>query len=57
MVIQNQNLTVVERYSGEIGEVKIKSVNQKSGTYIIEWENEENCENGVDHVDDQNGEI
>lgn len=48
---------VVEFHSGEIGEIKITSVTHKSGKYIIEWENEEDCASGIDHVDDQNGEI
>jgi uncharacterized membrane protein YkoI len=48
---------VVERHTGNIGEVKIKSVSHKNGEYIIEWENKENCESGTDYIDDENGEI
>ncbi|MUK87887.1 hypothetical protein GMD78_05675 [Ornithinibacillus sp. L9] len=48
---------VIESRSGEIGEITIISVNHKRGKYIIEWENEDNCESGTEHIDDQNGEV
>ncbi|WP_407268576.1 hypothetical protein [Radiobacillus sp. PE A8.2] len=48
---------ILNRHAGEIGVVKISEVSHKRGKYIIEWENEENCESGTEHVDDQNGEI
>ncbi|WP_156290117.1 PepSY domain-containing protein [Oceanobacillus salinisoli] len=48
---------VIEQHSGDIGEVKIISVNHKWGKYIVEWENYDNCESGMEHIDDQNGKI
>lgn len=48
---------VIEYHTKYIGEVKIVSVTHKNNEYIVEWENKENCENGIDQVDDQNGEI
>lgn len=48
---------VIERQTGNYGEVKIKSVSHKNGEYIIDWENEENCESGTVYIDDDNGEI
>lgn len=43
--------------SGAIGEVNILSVEHQIGKYIVEWENEENCERGTLHISDQNGRI
>ncbi|PAV29713.1 hypothetical protein CIL05_10095 [Virgibacillus profundi] len=48
---------VIERHSGDIGEIEIISVNHKWGKYIVEWGNEENCESGTEHIDDQSGEV
>ncbi|MGP4107773.1 hypothetical protein [Virgibacillus sp. L01] len=48
---------VMERHSGGIGEVKIKSVSHSSGEYIVEWEIDADCEFGTDYVDDQGGKI
>ncbi|MGJ9458498.1 hypothetical protein [Oceanobacillus sp. CF4.6] len=48
---------VMERHSGGIGEVKIKSVSHSSGEYIVEWEIDADCEFGTDYVNDQSGEI
>ncbi|HAQ08407.1 MAG TPA: hypothetical protein DCR24_13145 [Bacillus bacterium] len=48
---------VIEQHTNTIGEVEIKSVTHKNNEYIIEWENKENCENGIDSVNDQDGEV
>ena len=48
---------VIEQHTNTIGEVEIISVTHKNNEYIIEWENKENCENGIDSVDDQDGEV
>jgi uncharacterized membrane protein YkoI len=48
---------VIKDHDKNIGEVKIISVIHKNNKYIVEWENKENCENGIDKIDDQNGEI
>ncbi|SDQ06460.1 hypothetical protein [Virgibacillus salinus] len=48
---------VMERHSGGMGEVIIKSVSHSSGEYIVEWEIDADCEFGTDYVDDQSGEI
>lgn len=49
--------SVIEHHTGHIGKVKIRSIELKKNNYIIEWENEENCEQGIDSVDGENGEI
>ena len=49
--------SVIEHHTGNIGKVKIRSIEIKKNNYIIEWENEENCEQGIDSVDGENGEI
>lgn len=48
---------IIEHHNNNIGEVEIISVTHKNKKYIIEWENKENCENGIDNVNDQNGDI
>ncbi|RLQ92232.1 hypothetical protein [Planomicrobium sp. Y74] len=47
---------VIEMNSGEIGEVEILSTSHNKGEYIVEWQNTDNCQHGVDHINDQNGE-
>jgi type III secretory pathway lipoprotein EscJ len=47
---------VVKHHSKHIGKVKIISVTTKFNKYIIEWENQENCEKGIDSVN-KKGEI
>ncbi|WP_340003083.1 hypothetical protein [Oceanobacillus sp. FSL K6-0127] len=38
-------------------EIKIKSVSNSRGKYIVEWEIDKNCEFGAVQVDDQSGEL
>lgn len=40
-----------------IGKVEIISVSHEGKKYTVKWNNKENCENGTDYVNDQNGEI
>lgn len=47
---------VVERHASDIGEIKIISITKKFNKYVVEWENEENCEKGI-HSVNKNGEI
>jgi hypothetical protein len=49
--------SVIDHQSGNIGKVEILSLELKSNNYLIEWKNEENCENGIDSVDGENGAI
>ncbi|WP_341202461.1 hypothetical protein [Planomicrobium okeanokoites] len=49
--------SVIEYHSGHIGNVKILSIELEKNNYIVEWENEENCEEGIDSVDGENGDI
>jgi hypothetical protein len=49
--------SVIEQHTGMNGKVKILSVELKRNNYIVEWENEENCEKGIDSVDGENGTI
>lgn len=48
---------VIQDHTKHIGKVEITSVSHEGNKYIVKWSNKENCENGTDHVDDQNGEI
>ena len=49
--------SVIEHHTGHIGTVKIRSIELKKNNYIVDWENEENCEQGIDSVDGENGAI
>ncbi|MCF6138299.1 hypothetical protein [Pseudalkalibacillus berkeleyi] len=49
--IEEVESIVIERHPGG----KIIEVNHKRGKYVVEWENIENCESGIDHIDDQSG--
>ncbi|NBI06383.1 hypothetical protein [Senegalia massiliensis] len=42
---------VIEKHSGNIGNVEIRYIEIKNNKYIVEWENEENLERGIDEVD------
>ncbi|WP_454193941.1 hypothetical protein [Paenibacillus sp. Marseille-Q7038] len=41
----------------KLSEVKILSVDLKRNSYLIKWENEENCEKGIDSVYEESGAI
>lgn len=47
---------IIENHTGEKGEVEVVSITHKRGKYIVVWENNANCESGIDHISDQNGE-
>ncbi len=49
--------SVIEKHTGNNGKVTILSIDLKKNNYIVEWENEENCEKGIDSVDGENGAI
>lgn len=42
---------VIEEHSGNIGDVEIVTIEIKNNKYIVEWENKENLEKGIDEVD------
>jgi uncharacterized membrane protein YkoI len=48
---------VLESHTKHIGKVEIKSVSHKGNKYIVKWQNKENCENGTDYIDDENGKM
>lgn len=48
---------VIKDHTKHIGKVEIISISHKGKEYIVKWKNKENCENGTDYVNDQNGEI
>lgn len=47
---------VIDHHENDIGKVEIVDVTIKFNKYIIEWENKQNCENGIDSVN-KKGEI
>ncbi len=54
---EQAKLSVIEQHTKHIGKVKILSVDLKRNSYLIKWENEENCEKGIDSVDGESGAI
>lgn len=48
---------VIENHTDNQGKVEIISVTYKKNEYIIVWEKIANCENGIDYIDDQSGEV
>ena len=48
---------VEQRHTNSFGTVEIISTSYERGQYVVEWENEGNCEWGIDYVDGQSGEI
>jgi uncharacterized membrane protein YkoI len=48
---------VLKQHSGNIGKVETISVDHDNDEYKIKWNNKENCESGIDYIDDENGEI
>ncbi|MFJ6266661.1 hypothetical protein [Lysinibacillus xylanilyticus] len=48
---------VLKSHAKNIGKVEIKSVSHKGNEYIVKWENKDNCENGTDYINDENGKI
>lgn len=54
---EQAKFSVIEHHTGYIGNVKILSIELKKNNYIVEWENEENCDQGIDSVDGENGDI
>ncbi|UAL46058.1 hypothetical protein [Sutcliffiella horikoshii] len=48
---------LIEDLNKDKDQIKIKSVSQSFGKYIVEWKIDESCEFGNIQVDDQNGEL
>ncbi|WP_047980142.1 hypothetical protein [Ornithinibacillus contaminans] len=48
---------LTENFNKDKNEIKIMSVSNDSGEYIVEWEIEEHCEFGTITVDDQTGKV
>ncbi|NRD76611.1 hypothetical protein HPT25_03785 [Bacillus sp. BRMEA1] len=48
---------VLKKHTNKLGKVVIKSVSHKDNEYIVKWGNKENCENGTDYIDDENGKL
>lgn len=48
---------VIKHHTNENGKIEIISVTHKNNEYIVEWEKKDNCERGIAHINDQNGEM
>lgn len=57
-ITESEAETIVEqRHKNSFGTVKIISISYERSRYVVEWENEGNCEWGIDYLDGQSGEI
>ena len=58
LITESEAETIVEqRHTNSFGTAEIISISYERGRYVVEWENEGNCEWGVDYVDGQSGEV
>ncbi|PGM49022.1 hypothetical protein [Bacillus sp. AFS053548] len=58
-IIKEEAIEVVKvRYENDnFGKIKIVSVTQKNGKYVVKWERKSNYESGTDYVNSISGKI
>ena len=57
-ITESEAEAIVEQHHANFfGTVEIISSSYERGRYVVKWENQGNCEWGVDYVDGQSGEI
>lgn len=49
--------TIEELHTNSFGDAEVLSIEYSWGRYEVEWENEGNCEWGIDHVDGDDGRV
>ncbi|WP_418037819.1 hypothetical protein [Paenibacillus xylanilyticus] len=60
-ITEEQAKLIVEQYHEKnnnhsmVGSIQITSVKHINNQYEVRWERKINCENGIDHVSDQDG--
>ncbi|MBT2584225.1 hypothetical protein [Planococcus sp. ISL-109] len=57
-ITEQQAIGIVEElHTNSFGNAEVISIEYKWGRYEVEWENEGNCEWGIDHVDGEDGSV
>lgn len=57
-ITESEVIAIIEElHTNSFGDAEVLSIKYKWGRYEVEWENEGNCEWGIDHVDGDDGNV
>ena len=57
-ITESEALAIIEElHTNSFGTAEVISIDYDWGRYEVEWENEGNCEWGIDHVDGDDGSV
>lgn len=57
-ITESEAIAIIEDlHTNSFGDAEVLSIDYNWGRYEVEWENEENCEWGIDHIDGDNGSV
>ncbi|WP_434401597.1 hypothetical protein M1Q06_03485 [Planococcus sp. 11815] len=57
-ISESEAIAIIEDFhTNSFGDAEVFSIEYNWGRYEVEWENEGNCEWGIDHVDGDNGSV
>lgn len=57
-ISESEAIAIIEElHTNSFGEAEVISIDYRFGRYEVEWENEGNCEWGIDHVDGDDGSV
>lgn len=57
-ITESEAMAIIEQlHTNSFGTAEVISINYRFGRYAVEWENEGNCEWGIDHVDGDDGRV
>lgn len=57
-ITESEAIAIIEElHTNSFGDAEVLSIEYNWGRYAVEWENEGNCEWGIDHVDGEDGSV
>ncbi|KYG58491.1 hypothetical protein [Planococcus maritimus] len=57
-ITESEAIAIIEQlHTNSFGTAEVISIDYHFGRYAVEWENEGNCEWGIDHVDGDDGSV
>jgi len=57
-ITESEAIAIIEQlHTNSFGTAEVISIDYRFGRYAVEWENEGNCEWGIDHVDGDDGSV
>lgn len=57
-ITESEAIAIIEElHTNSFGTAEVISIDYSFGRYAVEWENEESCEWGIDHVDGDDGSV